>query len=292
MFTNLIVQPIFNLLVIICALIPGNNFGVALIIFAVLMQVVMIPLKKKQLRSSVAMQALQPELKRISEVTKNNPQKRQQLTMELYKERGINPLSALGTLVFQLPLILGMFSVIKRIVADKNNILTFSYNSVLRHPWLQELKLDISKFDNTLFGFIDLSRPALGPKGIYFPALVMVLGSAALQVLTIRQTMPKNNDKASLRKILSEAKEGKQADTADMNAAMSRNLSIIMPIAIVFLTINFAGAFALYWFAGAVATYFIQIWLLKKNEQTAEAIGAKATVVPKKKIESKKKGSK
>ena len=65
MFQTIIVQPIFNLLVLIYALIPGHNFGLAIIIFTILMRLLMWPLVKKQLHHANAMRRLQPELKKI-----------------------------------------------------------------------------------------------------------------------------------------------------------------------------------------------------------------------------------
>jgi YidC/Oxa1 family membrane protein insertase len=47
MFETLIVQPIFNLLVLIYALIPGHNFGLAIILFTILVRLLMWPLVKK-----------------------------------------------------------------------------------------------------------------------------------------------------------------------------------------------------------------------------------------------------
>jgi YidC/Oxa1 family membrane protein insertase len=64
MFETLIVQPIFNLLVLIYAIIPGHNFGLAIIIFTVLVRLMMWPLVKKQLNHAKALRELQPELKK------------------------------------------------------------------------------------------------------------------------------------------------------------------------------------------------------------------------------------
>ena len=98
-FTTVFVQPIFNLLVFIYAIIPGHNFGVAIILFTILVRYLMYPLLKKQLFHTNAMRKLAPELKRIKKEAAGDRQKESLLTMELYKERQINPLSSLGILV-------------------------------------------------------------------------------------------------------------------------------------------------------------------------------------------------
>ena len=52
MFTTLVVQPIFNLFALIYALLPGHNFGLAIIIFTIIVRLLMWPLVKRQLRQT------------------------------------------------------------------------------------------------------------------------------------------------------------------------------------------------------------------------------------------------
>ena len=101
MFTDLIVQPLFNLLTFIYALLPGHNFGLALIIFTIIIRLLLWPLVKKQLHQAKAMRKFQPELKKIKQATKGNRQKESQMLMELYKERGINPFATFPVLIVQ-----------------------------------------------------------------------------------------------------------------------------------------------------------------------------------------------
>jgi len=99
MFTALIVKPLFNLLVLIYAILPGHNFGLALIIFTIIIRILLWPLVKKQLHQAKMMRKLQPELKRIKKETKGDRQKESVMMMELYKERGISPFGTLPTLI-------------------------------------------------------------------------------------------------------------------------------------------------------------------------------------------------
>ena len=106
MFTTLIVQPIFNLLVLIYALIPGHNFGISIIIFTIIIRLLLWPLVKKQLHQAKVMRQVQPQLKKIKADAKGDRQKESQMMMELYKEKGINPLGSIGILLVQLPIFL------------------------------------------------------------------------------------------------------------------------------------------------------------------------------------------
>src|SRR6476619_3490617 len=98
-FQVLIVKPIFNLLVFIYAILPGHNFGLAIILFTVVVRLLMWPLVKKQLHQAKAMRELQPELKKIKQASKGDRQKESALLMELYKEREISPFGSIGTLI-------------------------------------------------------------------------------------------------------------------------------------------------------------------------------------------------
>ena len=108
MFTTLIVKPIFNLLVLIYALLPGHNFGLSIIIFTVLVRLLMWPLVKMQLHQAKAMRDLQPKLKEIKAATKGDKQKESLMMMELYKENGINPFGSIGLLIVQIPIFIGL----------------------------------------------------------------------------------------------------------------------------------------------------------------------------------------
>src|SRR3989344_3289113 len=153
MFTTLIVQPIFNLLVLIYAIIPGHNFGVAIIIFTVIVRLLMWPLVKKQLHHAKAMRELQPEIKKIKLAAKGDRRKESQLTMELYKEREINPFASLGIVLVQLPILIGLYVGLNRLIHDPRQIIDLSYPVLHNLSWMKELIADISNFDATLFGW-------------------------------------------------------------------------------------------------------------------------------------------
>ena len=267
MFNDFIVQPIFNVLTLIYALLPGHNFGLAIILFTVVARFALYPLLKKQLRHTKAMRELQPEIKKIKEANKDNKQQQSVLTMELYKEREIKPLAYIGLMVVQLVIFLALFSGLNKIVRDPAAVYDFSYEPVQSLSVMQELKKDPDIFDNTLFGVVDLGRQAVdGDLGFYFPAFLLVLGSSLVQFFQIRQTMPKSKYSRKLRDILQDANTGKQADSAEVNAAMGRNLAYILPIVIFVVTIGFAAALALYWFVGGLIAYLQQRHLLKQHE--------------------------
>lgn len=279
MFTTLIVQPIFNLLVFIYSVLPGHNFGLALILFTIVIRLLLWPLVKKQLHQTKAMRALQPEIAKIKKATKGNRQKESLMLMELYKERGINPIGTFPTLIVQLIVLIGLYSGLQKIIKDPHSIVTFAY-PVLQHNlgWLSQLSHNIHLFDNSLLGIIDLKRSAVGPSGFYFGAFLLVVGSALAQYLQAKQLLPTVKEKRSLKAILKEAGQGKQADQSEVSAAVSRGTVYLLPGIVLISTITLPAALSLYWLAGGVVAFIQQSIVLRSDETEMETMQSKVGV--------------
>ncbi len=261
-----------NLLVLIYGLLPGHNFGAALIIFTIVIRLLLWPLVKRQLHQAKAMRRLQPEIKKIKKATKGNRQKESQMMMELYKERGINPFATFPILIAQLVVLLGLYSGLTKVIKDPNALVDFAYPALQNMAWMETIANNIHKFDNTLYGFIDLSRAAIGPAGLYWPAMFLVIGSAVAQYYQAKQLMPDDKDAPGLRAILKDAGSGKQADQSDVNAAVMRNTRYIIPVMIFVFTINLPCALSLYWFVGGLVALIQQGIVLRRDEEEMEAI--------------------
>jgi YidC/Oxa1 family membrane protein insertase len=275
-FTALIVKPIFNLIVLIYGLIPGHNFGLAIILFTILVRLLMWPLVKKQLHQTKAIRSLQPEIKRIKAASKGNRQQESMMMMELYKEKGINPFASFGLILVQLPIFIGLYSGLKRLVDNPQVIYDFSYGFVRNLSWIKELGSDITKFDSTLFGVVDLTRAAIEKGGnIYWPAMIIVVASAVMQYYQSKQLLPNDKESRGLRRILKEASEGKQADQSEVNAAVGRSTRYIIPVMIFLVTVNIASALSLYWLVSGIVAFWQQSRVLNSDETEMEQVADK-----------------
>ena len=275
MFTTLIIQPIFNLLVLIYALLPGHNFGVSIILFTIVIRLLMWPLVKKQLRQVKIQRQLQPEIKRIKQQTKGDKRQESLLMMELYKERGVNPFAPIGLLILQIPILIGLYSGLQRILHDPKSIETFAYPFLQHLPWMQHLATNIHQFDATLLGFVDLTRSALGPKGLYWPAMIIVLASAIVQFYQSKQLAPSNKDARSLRAIMKDSSTGKQVDQSEITAATARSTRFLLPAMIFLFTVNIPSALALYWLTSGIVALIQQSVALREDVEDMEGKSAK-----------------
>lgn len=93
-----------------------NNYGVAIILLTVLVKLILLPLTVKQTRSMLAMQKIQPEMKKIQEKYKDDKQKQSEELMRLYRENKVNPLSGCLPLIMQMPIFIALYMVLRKYV--------------------------------------------------------------------------------------------------------------------------------------------------------------------------------
>ncbi|MGL4912599.1 MAG: YidC/Oxa1 family membrane protein insertase [Romboutsia sp.] len=94
-----------------------QNYGLSIILFTIFVKVLLLPLTIKQTKSTKAMQDIQPKLQELQEKYKNKPEKQQQEIMNLYKEAKINPLAGCLPLLIQMPILFGLYAVLRDPVA-------------------------------------------------------------------------------------------------------------------------------------------------------------------------------
>ncbi|MBH0230246.1 YidC family membrane integrase SpoIIIJ [Halobacillus yeomjeoni] len=96
----------------------GGSYGLAIIIVTIIIRVLLLPLNVKQLKSSKAMQDIQPELKELREKYSSKDaqtqQKLQQETMQLFQKHGVNPLAGCLPIIVQMPVLIGFYHAIMR----------------------------------------------------------------------------------------------------------------------------------------------------------------------------------
>lgn len=100
-----------------------GSYGIAIIILTILIRLVTWPLQNKQLTSAKAMQDLQPEIKKLQEKYKNDKEKLNAETMELWKKHKVNPAASCLPLLIQMPVLWAMFQVLR----DPSGVVDFMF---------------------------------------------------------------------------------------------------------------------------------------------------------------------
>lgn len=86
-----------------------SNYGILIIIFAASVKLILSPLTIKSYRSMAAMRELSPQMKEIQEKYKDNPQKQQKATMDLYRKNKVNPLGGCLPMLLQFPILITLW---------------------------------------------------------------------------------------------------------------------------------------------------------------------------------------
>jgi YidC/Oxa1 family membrane protein insertase len=224
-FDIILVKPLINLLVFFYSVLPVHDFGLAIILVTVVIRAVLWPLQGQTLRSQKALNKLQPEIKKISDKYKNDPKKVQALTLELYKEKEVNPLSSCLPSLIQLPLLFALFYALIKF-RDPAFLKLANPNSGLPgylYMWVKDLSFVkgalVGTFHTTLLGLVDLSKANV----------VLALLAGGTQYLQTKLMMPVKTPDAG-------------------GAAQTMNFMLYMfPVLTIVIGFTLPSALPLYW---------------------------------------------
>ena len=238
MFNTILVHPIFNLLAVCYAFV--HDFGLAIVLLTIIIRGALWPLVTKQLHSQRALQELQPELKRIKTEAAGDRTLEGKLTMELYKEREINPFASFLPLLIQLPIFLSLFIVLKDIVKP-GQIAHIVYPFVGHLAPIAEIIKNNAAFHPTLFGVINLTQAS--------PLLAAL--AAGAQFVQTKQITPKHTP-------------------GDTQAQMMAGMVYVFPAITFFIGLSLPSALPLYWFTASAIAVLQQYLVLKRDVRELE----------------------
>ncbi|MCC6146638.1 MAG: membrane protein insertase YidC [Anaerolineaceae bacterium] len=209
-----------------------GNFGVAIILFTLLIRLITHPLTVQQLKGASAMQDLQKNKRwiDIQAKYKNDKEKLAQEQMALYKELGISPFSSCLPTLIQFPIIIGLYQAVIQSLAST----PIELFRLTKHVWGDFLNVGALIPLNSQFLWMDLSQPerlnlSFLPFGI--PVLAIVV-----TVTTYFQSKMMSPTPAA----------GGQKDQGAMMASM---MNIYMPLLMGWLAWSLASGLALYFLA-------------------------------------------
>ena len=314
----IIVRPIVNIQFGIFNLV--HDFGLAIVIFALLVKLCMWPLTVRQLKQTRLMRKIQPELTQIRKNCNGNKQLESLQTMDLYKRYNIKPFSSIITLLIQLPIFIAIFSAIRVIATPmpQDNLTNRAYEIVAyegseireledkQAPYLEhyydedmtaEEKQELYDFHPELFGVIDLTARAsdvISPSKFSWSAVFMLaiaIFASVAQYFATKMQMPSDKSKKSkkFREILKDAKTGKEIDESEISNISTAQMSKMMPIMMFIIMINLHGALAFYYFLSNIFTIVQQKIIYSKLRDDMDDNTDKAILKELKKTEGGKK---
>lgn len=203
-----------------------QNFGLAIIVLAVLSRIVFFPMQKSMLKNQKKMQELAPKLKELKDIHKGDAKALQQAQLDLYKSHGINPAAGCLPMLLQLVIFMLLY---------------------------QALYKSLNHGLNTNFLVWDLAKPdiihlPISQNPIPFPGILVILSALSQYAQTlIMMPTPVPVKKDDKPKEVEEKKE-----FADEFTSASQSMSWMFPLMFLLFGTQWPSALALYWSVSTV----------------------------------------
>jgi YidC/Oxa1 family membrane protein insertase len=239
LWNAIVYKPLYNALILLIGILPGNSVGGAIILLTLFVKIVLYPLTGKSIKAQRQMRELEPDLKRIRDAHKDDRQKQAKLTMELYQQHKVTPLSGCLPILVQIPVIIGLYWVFLKGLDVVDTSILYSFVSV-------PASLDMH------FLMFDLTQ-----KSIILALLAGVTQFIQTHISLGKQPPlpPPSAEKASFQE--------------DFARSMQVQMRYILPVMIGFIAYTTAGAVALYWATSNILS-IIQELLMRPKEKQAQ----------------------
>jgi len=235
MFHTFIYQPLYNILILLYDIIPGKDFGIAIILLTVIMRTALMPMYKKQVDSQKKLQEMQPKIKALQEKHKNDKETQTKELMNFYKEHKTNPFSGCLPLIIQLIFLIGIY----------RTLITISSNGLAVDPKeLYAFVSDPGHVNQLFIGLVDLTKASP----------IFAIAAAIAQYFQTKMLMAKQ----PVKKTSDDSKP-------DMAQMMSKQMLYLGPLMTFFIGIKFPAGLSLYWLASTLFMLIQQIYMQKNS---------------------------
>ncbi|NLP15134.1 MAG: YidC/Oxa1 family membrane protein insertase [Clostridium sp.] len=265
-----------------------GSYGLAIILFTLLVKVLLLPLTVKQYRSSAKLREIQPLIQEIQRKYKNDKEKQTQEMMKIYQEHNCSPTGGCFTSLIQLPILFSLLYVVRSPLTYMFNMTKEQITDLITASglpediatksgyWQMDVALKSGKLDMIEnFGIFDMNLgivPKLNPFGdpaTYLPLLFLVIFAVVTTYLSTKVMM--NLTQGNINNpAQNSSKDPKSKSAEDMSASMTKSMMFIAPVMTAFISFQAPAALVLYWLTNNVfqmlQQYFIHKVILKKKE--------------------------
>lgn len=265
-----------------------QNYGLAIIVFSILIKLLMLPLSIKQQKTLKKNEKLQKEIKILQIKHKGNPERLNQEMIELYRRENISPFSGCLSMIIQIILLFAMFSLVRSPLTymkkiDTNvieeqitnikkeygeNSISTTYPEISLIRYAQEDKIDSEDmYINMEFLGLDLSKVPqenyTDIKVYIIPILYVISSVISIKINTKtmndkKEKLPKEDSKELINE-----EDKKELDQEELAVQMNKNMSLMMPILSVSISLLAPLGLALYWLVNNI-TMILEKLILNK----------------------------
>ena len=223
LWNDVLLNPVTNALIILTNAL-ADNYGLAIIVFTLIIRVITYPLTLRQLRATRAMQLMQPRMQELQKKYKD-PKRRQEEMVKLYREAGINPLGCIWPLLVQMPIWIALYQVIRNTLGDTPEQLL----SLSRRLYDWDYITASIPLDRNFF-FLDLGSSAL-VQSLPLAIVIAVLTFFQQKLSTAR--MPARDERSQ---------------------STNQTMLWMLPLVFGFFTLQVPAGLALYWLVTSIFT--------------------------------------
>lgn len=259
-----------------------QNYGLAIIIFTVLLKIVLLPLSIKQQKAMKKSSEIQEKLNKLQVKYKSDPQMLNQKTMELYKTENVSPFLGCLTTIIQLVIIISVFNLVSRPLTYMKKVdpeTIKNYTAELtengeksNYPEIRIIESKSSEDDkvsiNMNFLGLDLSKvPMQNYKDIkvfIIPALYVLITFINIK-LTSNMNKKKKDDESNTKLVENSKKNGDEEDSeTEMESiqSMTNSMNMMVPIMSVAIALIAPLGLSLYWLVSNILQ-LLERWILK-----------------------------
>ena len=245
-----------------------NNYGIAIIVFSIILRIILIPLTIKQQKSLKKSAQLQEEMKEIQRKYRNNPEKLNQETIDLYKREKLSPFAGCFSSIIQIVIILSVFWLVsqpltymkkidtnvindyKTQIQESGEQATYAEIAIINKYGTQDARVSL----NMDFLGLDLSKvPSSNLKDwtVYIIPLLYVISSVVSIKINNNMTKKKKDDKKAITDGTNMEVQNEPNEMEAMEA-MNKNMMYMIPLMSVFIAFIAPLGLALYWFISNV----------------------------------------
>lgn len=236
-FEIIFTQPLANGLILFYKVL-GQNMGLAIVGFSLFLRIILNPLTKPYMESMKKMRDVAPQLDKLKKKHVGDRTKLMQAQAEFYRQKGVNPGAGCLPYLLQIVILIAFFNVfVKTLSANGEGVARF--NELLYPP----LRFEQEETINTKFLYMDVSKPdifKIDALPFALPGPILIL-AAIVQLASAKIMAPYTEGQEKAAK----ATTG-QAD--DMQTAMQKSTTYMIPIFTIIFGMRFASGLALYWF--------------------------------------------
>jgi YidC/Oxa1 family membrane protein insertase len=232
-FTELLYKPLYNSLITIMDILPVADIALATVILTIIVKFLLLPLSKQAIKTQMLMKEIEGPLKELKEKYKDNPHEMAQNTLNLYREKGVNPFAGIFLIFIQLPIVITLYFVFANTGLPNINLdLLYSFVSIPQN------------IQTTLFGVIDVTAN----KSILIALFVLIT-----QSIQIHYSMPKP----------STTPQTDNQFAHDLMKGLHFQMKYVLPIITAVFSYTLIAVVGLYWIVGNIFAIAQEIYFRK-----------------------------